>query len=179
MNKEEFLNSLRSELKFLVKGEIDKEVDKYRKIFDSYSSLGQSDEEIINSLGSYCDLAKAIYLSRGLDINILSKSNQSLNDNIIDENNDGPFKRFMHDLTSGDKQKFKKALSFVILDIIIVILLKAVFSYMRDVSYNLLVGVFSNISDNVVYFIFEILYFVFAIMFIIITFKKRYKVNNK
>ncbi len=91
MKKEEYLNKLKKELCYLTKEELKKEMNCYDKYFST-----KKEDEAYKSLGSPKELARKIYLKRGIDssklkrnfISNVSEAFVNINNAFKDKNND-------------------------------------------------------------------------------------------
>lgn len=124
MNKIEYLNKLKSELYYLTKEELTKEIDCYDKYFSN-----KLESEVITSLGTPKELAKKIYIKRGIDPSKLKK-------NFINNISES----FVN-LNSAFKNK-KNDTKLMVIDIlymfIILVLIKFPINLVRDIGFSYL-----------------------------------------
>ena len=172
MNKKEYLIKLEKELIYLTKKELKKELDCYNKFFDTESSKNIKFEKTIESLGQPKDLAKNIYLKRGIDS---SKLKRNIFNSIIDA--------FVNIINAfkNDKNNKKKMSIDIIYMFLIIILLKLPFNLVRDIGYNYIFIATSNETiETIWYLIFLLLYTITALcMFIVLArnFSKKYLID--
>ena len=170
MNKKDFLKFLEDKLFYLTDNIKTSEIDKYTNVIDSYIGMGQTEEAAVSSLGDPSDLVMAIYLSHGLDYKKLSAGTMSAS------GIKGAFKNFYMILTGQDKSKMKNAIIYFLYLIFLIIILKIVFIFVRDMGLN----VFNEITDsklaNKIYsLVFEVGYIVTAILVFFKSFTKKFK----
>lgn len=113
--KENRIKQLRSELHFLLKDEIEKE-------------LIENDAKLENEKISVKEIAKDIYLKRGLDV---SKLKKGFMNNLVDNINEmsGLFK-------NKDKKTKNKMYLEIVYIILLLILMKIPFDLVRDIGYE-------------------------------------------
>lgn len=169
MNKREFIIFLEEKLYYLVDNIKNEEIKKYENVIDSYVMMGQSEENAIASFGDPSDLVKAIYLSHGLDYKKLfggKLSSKGLKNS---------FKNFYSIITGNDKKKLKNALLSFLYIILLIILLKVVFIFVRDMGNQFFSDIFGNGLASKIYDIsFEVLYILVAIIVFFKMFTKKF-----
>ena len=173
MKREEFSNFLNKKLVYLVDSEKEKEINKYISVIDNYKNMGQTEEEAIATFGDPDDLVRAIYLSHGLDYGKLFGATSTKG------NFRTALKNFTNNILGTDKSKAGKSLLYVLYLVVLVILLKVVFIFIRDNAE----GIFTSISTSntflkVYYIIFEVLYFTTGIFLFKYLFTKRFNANR-
>lgn len=168
MNRNTFLKSLRKNLSFLEKGELEKEVLYYINKIDSSK---ESDEEIIKSFGSMESIVKEVSKKHGLNYKTIDKK-------------ENWFKTFYNDLVdlstilkNSDGKKRTKILLDLLLLVVITCVLKIPFIFVRDLGDRLVEIILNNnITILAVWgFVIEILYVIVALSFFIKTFEKWFK----
>lgn len=170
MDKNKFIETLNLKLDYLVETEKNKEIEKYKSVIDNYVNMGQSEVEAVSSLGSVDDLVSAIYLSHGLDYKKISTGK------VTGKGLKIAFKNFYNAVTNKDKKVAGSALLYFLYLILLIILLKVVFIFIRDMGSQ----VFSDISvnstvDKIYGIIFNVLYIASAILLFIKLFVKKFK----
>lgn len=169
MNKKAFIDFLNEKLYFLVDNIRNEEISKYETVIDNYINMGQSEENAVASFGNPDDLVKAIYLSHGLDYKKVFTGNLSV------KGVKGSFKNFYSQISGNDKKKAKSAILSFLYIIILIILLKIVFIFVRDMGSQFLSDLFSNkIFSKVYYVSFEVLYILVAIIIFFKMFTKKF-----
>lgn len=169
MNKKDFLSFLEEKLYYLVDNVRSEEIKKYESVIDNYTNMGQAEEVAIASFGEPEDLVKAIYLSHGLDYKKLSTGNTSL------KGVKGSFKNFYTIITGNDKKKVRNAILSFLYIILLIILLKIVFIFIRDMGSQIFSDMFTNRTFSKVYDIsFEVLYVLVAIIVFFKMFTKKF-----
>ncbi len=170
MSRGEFLKTLRKNLNFLDKDELEKEVLYYINKIDE-SKL--SDLEVINSFGSMDDIVKEVCKRHGLNYKTVKADKRF-----------AWFKEFYNDLVelstvlkNSDSKKRSKILLDILLLIIITCVLKIPFIFIRDLGDRLTEAIFnSDITILALWGLFiEIAYVVIALSFFAKTFKKWFK----
>lgn len=168
MNRNTFLKSLRKNLSFLEKEELEKEVLYYINKIDSSK---ESDEEIIKSFGSMERIVKEVSKKHGLNYKTIGKK-------------ENWFKTFYNDLVdlstilkNSDGKKRTKILLDLLLLVVITCVLKIPFIFVRDLGDRLVEIILNNnITILAVWgFVIEILYVIVALSFFIKTFEKWFK----
>lgn len=168
MNRNTFLKSLRKNLSFLEKEELEKEVLYYINKIDSSK---ESDEEIIKSFGSMESIVKEVSKKHGLNYKTIDKK-------------ENWFKTFYNDLVdlstilkNSDGKKRTKILLDLLLLVVITCVLKIPFIFVRDLGDRLVEIILNNnITILAVWgFVIEILYVIVALSFFIKTFEKWFK----
>lgn len=169
MNKEVFLKQLGDKLYFLVDNEKNKEVEKYNALITNYVNMGQTEEDAIKSLGNFDDLVIAIYLSHGLDYKKIASGNTSA------KGVKGAFKNFYNQISSKDRKTAFGALLYFLYVIILVILFRIIFIFIRDTGLTLFSDISSNRTlDRIYSLTFDVLYAVCAIILFIKMFTKKF-----
>lgn len=166
MNKIEYLNKLKSELCYLTKEELTKEIDCYDKYFSN-----KLESEVITSLGTPKELAKKIYIKRGIDPSKLKK-------NFINNISES----FVN-LNSAFKNK-KNDTKLMVIDIlymfIILVLIKFPINLVRDIGFSYLDILTKNSTLELLWNLgFLIIYTIVAIsVFVVLVrnFSKKYLV---
>lgn len=168
MKRSEFLKSLRKELSFLEKKELEEEMLYYINKIDN-SKL--ADKEVIASFGKMEDIVKKVSKKHGVNYETI-KEDKSL------------FKSFYRDLLDlstilreSDNKKKGKILSDIFLLIVVTCLLKIPFIFVRDLGDETINGLLNN---NAVFLVIwglfiELFYALIALGFFIKTFKKWFK----
>lgn len=170
MDKKKFLDFLSSKLYYLVDSEKNKEINKYSSVIDNYISMGQSEVDAVSSLGNPEDLVLSIYLSYGLDYKKIYGGKMSGKGFI------GALKNFYSLLTNKDKKKAINALLYFIYLVLLVILLKVVFIFVRDIGLQIFDEITTNsVVDRIYSVTFNILYVVCAILLFVKLFIKKFK----
>ncbi len=168
MNRNTFLKSLRKNLSFLEKEELEKEVLYYINKIDSSK---EPDEEIIKSFGSMESIVKEVSKKHGLNYKTIDKK-------------ENWFKTFYNDLVdlstilkNSDGKKRTKILLDLLLLVVITCVLKIPFIFVRDLGDRLVEIILNNnITILAVWgFVIEILYVIVALSFFIKTFEKWFK----
>lgn len=169
MNKKDFLNTLSDKLYFLVDSEKDKELNKYNVLIDNYVNMGQTEDVVISSLGDINDLVTAIYLSHGLDYKKIYTGRMSFT------GIKGSFKNFFGILSGNDKKGARNAILYFLYIILLVIILKIAFIFVRDIITQVFPDITSNkVVDKVYYLFFEITYVIAAIVLFLKLFTKKF-----
>ena len=169
MNKEEFITLLEDKLYYLVDNVKKEEISKYEQVIDNYINMGQSEENAVASFGNVDDLVKAIYLSHGLDYKKL------FNSKLTTKGIKGSFKNFYALVTGNDKKKARNALLSFLYIILLIILLKIVFIFIRDMGSQMFTDLFSNKTISKIYDLsFEVLYVLIAIVVFFKMFTKKF-----
>jgi len=169
MDKKGFISFLSEKLYFLVENERLKEINKYTSFIDNFISMGQSEEDAVKSLGNPDDLVTAIYLSHGLDVKKL------YGDNYTGKGIKAAFKNFYKTLTGQDRKKSRNALIYMLYLIILCLIIKILFIFVRDELSTLFGSLTSSkLGDKIYYITFEVLYIVSAIIIFIKSMKKRF-----
>lgn len=170
MDKKKFIDTLNRKLDYLVENEKSKEVEKYVSVVDNYINMGQTEEDAISSLGNIDDLVTAIYLSHGLDYKKLYTGKVSGKGFI------GSLKNFYNIITNKDRKAAGSALLYFLYLILLIILLKVVFIFVRDIGLQVFDEISSNsIIDRIYSITFNVLYIACAILLFIKLFTKRFK----
>lgn len=169
MDKKGFVDFLEKKLCYLVDNVRKEEINKYESVIDNYVNMGQSEENAINSFGDPNDLVKAIYLSHGLDYKKLFTSN------ISGKGIKQAFKGFYSDISGGNKTKMKSAILYFLYIILLIVLLKIVFIFVRDLGGQFFTDLFENKTFYKIYDIsFEILYILVATLVFFKLFTKKF-----
>lgn len=172
MNKEYFLNEVEKKLNKLSLEDKQTEINKLDEYIESGKTKNISEEEIIKSLGSIDDLVKTIYVQR----------------EIKDEKKKIPFKEEIINIWRGIKGNFQSKDKKIILNtigsivtiIIVAIIIKVPFIFIRTLLLDFLNG--ANIAiniQNIIATLFEILYVVIAIIYIYKRLKKCFTPKSK
>lgn len=170
MNKKEFISFLDEKLYYLLDNAKNTEISKYESVIDNYVNMGQSEEDAVASFGDPNDLVKAIYLSHGLDYKKFNSSS------ITGKGIKDSFKSFYSSITGTDKKKAKNAILGFLYIILVVILLKVVFIFIRDMGTQVFSDLYSDTTFSRIYDItFEVLYVLVAIFVFFKMFTKRFK----
>ena len=169
MDKLSFINFLEDKLYYLVENIRNEEIEKYSRVIDNYVSMGQSEENAVESFGDPEDLVKAIYLSHGLDYKKLFTAKLS------GRGIKNSFKNFFSIITGNDKKKLRNALFNFLYIIVLIILLKIVFIFVRDLGSSMFADFVSSNKVGKIYDLsFEILYVLVALIVFIKMFTKRF-----
>lgn len=170
MDKGKFLDFLNSRLYYLVDSEKVKEINKYSSVIDNYVNMGQSETDAIASLGNPDDLISAIYLSHGLDYKKIYSGK------ISGKGFTGALKNFYSLLTNKDKKKVGNALLYFLYIVILIILLKIVFIFVRDIGLQIFDDIATNsVVDRIYSITFNVLYVICAILLFTKLFIKKFK----
>lgn len=170
MDKKKFLDLLNNKLYYLVESEREKEINKYSSVIDNYVNMGQSETDAVNSLGNLEDLVLSIYLSHGLDYKKIYSGKVSGKGFLV------ALKNFYSLLTNKDKKKAGNALLYFIYLILLVILLKVVFIFIRDIGLQIFDEIITNsIVDRVYSITFNVIYVACAILLFVKLFIKKFK----
>lgn len=127
MNKEEYLKNLERELKLLTEDELKKEISFYDNYFRNQENKNILFSETIESIGSPKDVAKKIYLKRGIETN---KINENIVDKLIKHIN------YIVNIFNNNKNNKTKMIIDLVLMFIIIILLKSPFDLINDIGYD-------------------------------------------
>lgn len=169
MNKKDFISFLDEKLFYLVDNIKLDEINKYESVIDNYVNMGQTEEVAVASFGDPNDLVKAIYLSHGLDYKKLSTGKLSA------KGIKGSFKNFYTIISGSDKKKMRNAILSFLYIILLVVLLKIVFIFVRDMGSQIFSDMFSSKTFSKVYDLsFEILYIAVAILVFFKMFTKKF-----
>lgn len=169
MNKESFVSLLEDKLFYLVENVRNEEINKYVTVIDNYVNMGQSEENAIATFGNLDDLVKAIYLSHGLDYKKIYSGKVS------GKGLKNAFKNFYSLISGNDKRKMKNAILYFLYIILLVVLLKIVFIFIRDMGSQMFSDLFSNHTFSKIYDIsFEVLYVLVAIIVFFKMFTKKF-----
>lgn len=169
MNKKAFLDFMNEKLYYLVDNIRNDEINKYESVIDNYVKMGQSEENAVSSFGDPDDLVKAIYLSHGLDYKKIF-SNKASTGGIK-----GSFKNFYSIVTGNDKKKARNAILSFLYIILLIILLKVVFIFIRDMGSQVFSDLISGKMFSKIYDItFEVLYVIVAIIVFFKMFAKKF-----
>lgn len=169
MNKEEYLKRLEKELNFLTQEELTKEIECYKKFFNSEEEKKVEFVDTINSLGTPKELSKKIYLKRGIDPSKLKRNFiNSIITSVINIIN--AFK--------NPKNERKNMILDLIYMFLVIILVKLPFNLVRDIGYDyILIASKSILIENLWYLLFLVLYTITALcIFIVLArgFNKKY-----
>lgn len=169
MDKKGFIDFLTTKLDYLVENEKNKEIAKYTSFIDNFINMGQTELDAVKSLGDPNDLVTAIYLSHGLDVKKI------FGDNYSGKGIKAAFSNFYKTLTGQDRKKSRNALIYMIYLILLCVIIKVLFIFVRDE----LSSVFSfltstKVGDKIYYITFEVLYILTAILVFIKSMKKRF-----
>ena len=169
MNKKEFIGFLDGKLYYLVENARNQEISKYTEVIDNYVNMGQTEENAIASFGDPNDLVKAIYLSHGLDYKKL------LSNKLSGKGIKNSFKNFYAIVTGSDKKKAKSAILSFLYIILLIILLKILFIFVRDLGLQVFNDIFSGKVFSKIYDIsFEVLYIIVALIVFFKMFAKKF-----
>ncbi len=169
MNRKEFLKSLRKELAFLEKEELEKEVLYYINKIDSTK---ESDFEIIKTFGTMEDITKEVCKRHGLNYKTIKEEKQNW------------FKNFYTNLIelstilkNSDGKKRSKIILDILLLIVVTCVLKIPFIFIRDLGDRAIETILeSNITILALWgLMIEIVYVVIALTFFIKTFERWFK----
>lgn len=173
MDRKEFLNTLRNELRFLNEEEMEKEVLYYINKIDSSK---QEDKEVIKSFGSMNSIVKEVCKRHGI------------NNALIKKNDKNSFQNFYKDLVelstvlkNCDSKKKMKIILDILLLIVITCVLKIPFIFIRDLGDRGVETFFnSNVNALSIWGLcIEIIYVIIALLFFIKTFRKWFKTLEK
>lgn len=168
MNRNAFLKSLRKNLSFLEKEELESEVLLFINKIDSSK---EPDEKVIKSFGSMDDIVKEVSKKHGLNYKTVGKK-------------ENWFKKFYNELVdlstilkNSDGKKRTKILLDLLLLIVVTCVLKIPFIFVRDLGDQLVETILNNdITILAVWgFVIEILYVIVALSFFIKTFEKWFR----
>jgi len=170
MDKVKFLDFLNNKLYYLVDSEKEKEISKYSSVIDNYVNMGQSEVDAVATFGNPDDLVSAIYLSHGLDYKKIYSGKVSGKGFI------GALKNFYNLLTNKDKKKAGNALLYFLYLVLLVILLKIVFIFVRDMGLQIFDDITTNsVVDRIYSISFNVIYIVCAILLFTKLFIKKFK----
>lgn len=169
MNKEEYLRKLKVELSYLTSAELKKELECYEKFFESERGHNVSVEKSIESLGSPKELAKKIYLKRGIDSTKLRKNIiNNITDSIMGINSAFKSKK-------NDKKKMVIDLVYLF---VLIILVKFPFDLIRDIGFSYLdILTPGSIYETIWEILFLVIYTITAICTFVVlarNFNKKY-----
>lgn len=169
MDKKGFIDFLTTKLDYLVENEKNKEIAKYTSFIDNFINMGQTEVDAVKSLGDPNDLVTAIYLSHGLDVRKL------FGDNYSGKGIKAAFANFYKALTGQDRKKSRNALIYMIYLILLCVIVKVLFIFVRDELSSVFSFLTSSkVGDKIYYIFFEVLYIVTAIFIFIKSMKKRF-----
>lgn len=156
--KEKRVKELKNELNVLLKEEVEKE-------------LILNDSKLEDEKISVKDIAKEIYLKRGIDV---SKLNKGLINNLIDN-----ISELFNLFKNKDKKTKNKMYLEIVYIVLLLILMKIPFDLVRDIGYEYIELITTNsLFYTLWYFAFLLLYTITLICSVIVlirNFNKKYK----
>ena len=168
MNKEAFVSFLEDKLFYLVENVRNEEINKYVTVIDNYVNMGQSEENAVATFGNPNDLVKAIYLSHGLDYKKI------FGGKVSGKGLKNAFKSFYSMISGNDKKQMKNAIIYFLYINLLVVLLKVVFIFIRDMGSQMFTDLFSNHTFSKIYDIsFQVLYIIVAVILFFKMFTKK------
>ena len=171
MNKQTFLNEVENKLSILSPEDKKIEINKLVEYIENGIAKNISEEEIIKSLGSIDDLVKTIYVQRGIKE---ENKKSSLKDNIVAIGSG-----IKYNFLSKDKKIISNTIGNIITIIIVAIILKVPFIFLKTLLLDFLNGAsVSMTNQNIISYFFEIGYFAVAITYIYRRFKKCFIKKN-
>ena len=177
MNKDEFLKELDQKIDVLEKDEREKIIKKYKTQITKRLNKGENEEEVIASYDIDKEVS-SILDEHGVSDNKTTKSSsKGFFGDLIDT---------VEGLVDSVSKKSAKEIFFMLLEIVLIILLVALFKIPFEFIKEILISLFSalggTLANTFMYItnlIVEIVYFVFAVIVFIVIFKKRFEKYKK
>ena len=177
MNKEEFINELRSKLSILKEEEIDDIVSEYGEHIDEEIKSGKSETDAINEFGDIDELVSGILDAYKINDKYYNKT--SVLDNIFDDAKN-VFNKIIKIISNGTSKDIIRLLVYVAITILICYILKLPFYILETFVNKMFIGLPVSVY-NIISRCSSILVYALYIMFVFVVFVKVLKekvINN-
>lgn len=177
MNKEEFINELRSKLSILKEEEIDDIVSEYGEHIDEEIKSGKSETDAINEFGDIDELVSGILDAYKINDKYYNKT--SVLDNIFDDAKN-VFNKIIKIISNGTSKDIIRLLVYVAITILICYILKLPFYILETFVNKMFIGLPVSVY-NIISRCSSILVYALYIMFVFVVVVKVLKekvINN-